>query len=70
MVHPMFDRHAQRERLALTSHDHDDLARVEDGLDANRKRHAWYGGNVVTKEARVGEDRVVRQGLHARARRQ
>jgi hypothetical protein len=70
MVHAMFDRHAQRERLALAGYDHDDLARIKDGLYAHRKRHAWYGGDVVAKEARIREDCVVSERLEARARRQ
>jgi len=70
MVYPMFDRHAQRQRLALSSHDHDDLARIKDSFDAHRKRHAWHGGDVVTEEARVCEYRVVSERLHARARRE
>ena len=66
----MFDRHAQRQRLALTGHDHDDFPRLEDGLDAHRKRHAWHGGDVIIKEARVREDRVVRKSLDPRPRRE
>ena len=63
VVHPMFDRHAQRQRLALTGYDDDDFARLEDGLDAHRKCHAGHGGDVIIKEARVREDRVVRESL-------
>ena len=66
----MLDRHTQRESLALTGDDHDDLARVQDGLYAHGKRHAWHGGNVVSKETRVCEDRVIREGLDTRARRE
>ena len=65
----MFDRHAQRQGLALTGHDHDDLARIEDSLDAHRKRHAWHSGDVVVEEARVSEDRVVCKSLDPRPRR-
>ena len=49
----MFDRHAQRERLALPGYDHDNLARIKDDLEAHRKHHACHGRNVVTKEARI-----------------
>ena len=70
VVHPMLDRHTQRERLALPGYDHDDLARIKDGLYTHRKRHARHGGYVVTKEARVCEDRIVRQSLDARTRRE
>src|SRR5258707_3694561 len=69
MIHPMFDRHAQCERLPLPSYDHDDLARFKNGLYAYRKCHAGHGGNVVVKEARVCEDGIVRESLHTRTRR-
>src|SRR5258708_39455756 len=69
MIPPMFDRHAQCERLPLPSYDHDDLARFKNGLYAYRKCHAGHGGNVVVKEARVCEDGIVRESLHTRTRR-
>ena len=59
---------AEREALALAGDDDDDLARVEDGADADGERHARDGGDVVREEARVGEDGVVRERLDARAR--
>src|SRR6266403_4048401 len=65
----MFDRHTQCKCLALPSYDHGDLARFEDRLYTRRKRHAWHGGDVVAKKARVCEDRIVRKGLDTRTRR-
>ena len=61
---------AEREALALAGDDDDDLARVEDGADADGERHARDGGDVVVEEARVGEDGVVCERLDARARRE
>ena len=66
----MLDGHAQRERLTLAGNDHDDLARLEYRLDAHGERHARHGGDVVSEETGVGEYRVVRERLDARARRQ
>ena len=68
MVHAALDCLAERERLALAGDDDDDLARVEDGGDADGEGHAGDGGDVVVEEAGVGEDGVVREGLDARAR--
>ena len=50
--------------------DDDDLAGVEDGLDADGEGHAGDLADVVAEEARVGEDGVVREGLDARAARE
>ena len=66
----MFDRHTQRERLALPGYDHDDLARIKDGLYAHGKCHARHSGDVVTKKARVCEDRIVCESLDTRTRRE
>ena len=70
MIHAVLDGHAERERLALAGNDNDDLARLEYRLDAHGERHARHGGDVVSEETGVGEDRVVRERLDARARRQ
>ena len=67
MIHAALDRLAERERLALAGDDDDDLARVEHGLHADGERHARHLRNIVPEEARVREDRVVRERLDARA---
>lgn len=68
VVDALLDGLGEREGLALAGDDDDDLARVEDGRDADGERHARDGGDVVVKEARVGEDGVVCERLDARAR--
>ena len=68
MIDPALDRLAQRKRLALPRNNHNDLATVEDGPHADGERHARDPGDVVPEEARVREDRVVRERLDARAR--
>ena len=68
VVDAALDGLAERERLALAGDDDDDLAGVKHCLDADGEGHAGHLGDIVSEEARVGEDGVVRERLDARAR--
>ena len=46
----------------------DDLPTVKHGLDTDGQGHAGYLADVVSEEACVGEDGVIRKSLDARAR--
>ena len=68
VVDAVLDAALQRERLVRARDNNDDLARVQDGGDADGQRHARHFAEVVAEEARVGEDGVVGQCLDPRAR--
>lgn len=70
VVDALLDRLGERERLALPGNDDNNLARLEHGRDANSERHARHRGDVVVEEARICEDRVVRERLDAGAGRE
>ena len=53
------DRFTQRETLALPSDDDDDFARIKHRSNTDGERHPRHLGDVVVKEARVGEDGVI-----------
>lgn len=67
VVDALLDAVLEGEGLALADDDDDDLAGLEDGLDADGQGHAGHLVDVVVKEARVGEDGVVGQRLDAGA---
>lgn len=68
VVDAALDAPLQGEGLAGAEDDGDDLAGLEDGLDADGEGHLGDAGEVVAEEARVGEDGVVGEGLDAGAR--
>ena len=53
----------QGDRFVRTRGHNDDFPGVHDGLDAHRQSHPRYSGRVIVEKARVGQDRIVRQGL-------
>lgn len=59
---------AKRERLALTSDNDDNLARVQDGLDTDGECHTRNFIDAPAKEACVRKDGVIGQGLDASTR--
>ena len=64
------DRFAQCKTLALTGDDDDDFARIKNGSDADGEGHPGDLGDVIVKEACVGEDGVVGESLDAGAGRE
>ena len=64
------DRFTQRKTLALAGDDDDDFARIKNGGDADGKGHPGDLGDVIVKEACVGEDGVVGESLDAGAGRE
>jgi hypothetical protein len=64
------DRFAQRKTLALTGDDDDDFARLKNGGNADSKGHPGDLGDVIVKEACVGEDGVISESLDAGAGRE
>lgn len=68
VVDALLDAALEGEGLALAEDDDDDLAGLEDGLDADGEGHAGHLADVIVKEARVGEDGVVGERLDAGAR--
>ena len=64
------DRFAQCKTLALTGDDNNDFARIKNGGDADGKGHPGDLGDVIVKEACVGEDGVVGESLDAGAGRE
>ena len=64
------DRFTQRKTLALAGDDDDDFARIKNGGDADGKGHPGDLGDVIVKEACIGEDGVVGESLDAGAGRE
>lgn len=63
MVDTLLNALLQSKRLALAQDDDDNLAGLEDGLDADGQGHAGHLADVVVKEARVGQDGVIGKSL-------
>lgn len=68
MVHALLDAALQRKCLARAQDDDDDLTGLQHGLHTDGQRHLGDLFQVVSEEARVGDDGVVGQGLDTGAR--
>lgn len=63
MVDALFDAPLQSQGLALAEDDNNHLPSLQDGLDTDGQSHLGDLVHVIAEEPRIGEDRVIGQGL-------
>jgi hypothetical protein len=68
MIDALLDATLEGEGFAGTEDDGDNLAGLENGLDADGQSHARHLGKIIVEEAAVGQNRIVSQRLHAGTR--